>query len=37
MVSGAILHALPAGYWFDLRRRELMDGHALSAEREASE
>jgi cyanophycinase len=38
MVSGAVLHSLPSGYWFDLRRRELMAGsHAHLAEREASE
>lgn len=38
MVSGAILHSLPSGYWFDLRRRELLAGpHAHQAEREASE
>jgi cyanophycinase len=38
MVSGAVLHTLPSGYWFDLRRRELMAGaHAHQAEREASE
>jgi cyanophycinase len=24
MVSGAILHSLPAGYWFDLRARQLV-------------
>ena len=38
MVSGAVLHSLPSGYWFDLRRRELLAGpRALTAEREASE
>jgi len=38
MVSGAILHSLPSGTWFDLRRRELLAGpHAHRAEREASE
>ena len=38
MVSGAILHSLPSGYWFDLRSRRLMAGEgALEAEREASE
>ena len=38
MVSGAILHSLPSGYWFDLRGRHLLAGpHALVAEREASE
>jgi cyanophycinase len=38
MVSGAVLHSLPSGYWFDLRRRELMAGASPQrAEREASE
>ncbi len=38
MVSGAILHSLPSGYWFDMRRRELLAGEgALLDEREASE
>jgi cyanophycinase len=38
MVSGAVLHSLPAGYWFDLRGRRLLAGaHALEDEREASE
>ncbi len=38
MVSGAILHSLPSGTWFDLRRRELLAGpHAHDVEREASE
>jgi cyanophycinase len=38
MVSGAILHSLPSGYWFDLRGRHLLAApHALEAEREASE
>jgi cyanophycinase len=37
MVSGAILHSLPAGTWFDLRRRELLAGSSDPAEREASE
>ncbi len=38
MVSGAVLHSLPSGYWFDLRRRELMAGSASRlTEREASE
>lgn len=38
MVSGAVLHSLPSGYWFDLRSRRLMAGEgALEAEREASE
>jgi cyanophycinase len=34
MVSGAVLHSLPAGYWFDLRgRRLLAEGEALEAGR----
>lgn len=38
MVSGAVLHSLPSGYWFDLRSRRLLAGeHALEDEREASE
>jgi cyanophycinase len=38
MVSGAILHSLPSGTWFDLRRRELLAGPGSDrAEREASE
>jgi cyanophycinase len=38
MVSGAILHSLPSGYWFDLRSRRLLaGGDALGREREASE
>jgi cyanophycinase len=38
MVSGAILHSLPSGYWFDLRARQLLAAeHALEQEREASE
>jgi len=38
MVSGAVLHSLPSGYWFDLRGRELLSGpHAHVADREASE
>jgi len=38
MISGAILHTLPSGYWFDLRTRRLMAGEgALAKEREASE
>lgn len=38
MVSGAHLHSIPAGYWFDLRARALLDpGGASSTEREASE
>jgi cyanophycinase len=38
MVSGAILHSLPSGYWFDLRGRQLLAAPSdLEAEREASE
>ncbi|HEY7477860.1 MAG TPA: cyanophycinase [Actinomycetota bacterium] len=38
MVSGAVLHSLPSGYWFDLRRRVLLAGpHQPDLEREASE
>jgi cyanophycinase len=37
MVSGAILHSLPSGVWFDLRRRELLAGPHAHREREASE
>ena len=38
MVSGALLHSLPAGYWFDLRGRRLLAAEgALEDEREASE
>jgi cyanophycinase len=38
MVSGAILHSLPSGYWFDLRARRLLAGDGLEeVEREASE
>jgi cyanophycinase len=37
MVSGAILHSLPSGYWFDLRTRELFAGPGELSEREASE
>jgi cyanophycinase len=38
MVSGAILHALPSGYWFDLRTRTLLAGEGLQGvDREASE
>ena len=37
MVSGAILHSLPSGTWFDLRRRELLAGPSdARTEREAS-
>jgi cyanophycinase len=38
MVSGAVLHSLPSGYWFDLRSRRLLDAaRPLAQEREASE
>jgi cyanophycinase len=38
MVSGAILHTLPAGYWFDLRGRRLLPGDGTEViQREASE
>ena len=38
MVSGAVLHSIPAGYWFDLRSRALIaDEGGGVAEREASE
>jgi cyanophycinase len=38
MVSGAVLHSLPSGYWFDLRGRRLLAAEgALEDEREASE
>jgi cyanophycinase len=33
MVSGAVLHSLPAGYRFDLRRRVLLDAEEPVAER----
>jgi hypothetical protein len=36
MVSGAIVHALPAGYRFDLRARTLLPSPE-DEEREASE
>jgi cyanophycinase len=36
LVSGAIVHSLPAGAWFDLRARVLLEG-APGREREASE
>jgi cyanophycinase len=36
LVSGAIVHSLPDGSWFDLRARELLAG-APGEEREASE
>jgi cyanophycinase len=37
MVSGAILHSIPAGYWFDLRRRALFGEEGPGELREASE
>jgi cyanophycinase len=38
MVSGIVLHSLPAGYWFDLRARRLLPGVGpRRQEREASE
>ena len=38
MVSGAILHSIPTGFWFDLRARALLaDLGDRSSEREASE
>jgi cyanophycinase len=37
MVSGALLHYLPSGYWFDLRTRDLLAGPGALSEREASE
>ena len=38
LVSGAILHSLPSGTWFDLRARELLAGaRGRHGEREASE
>jgi len=37
MVSGAVLHSLPAGYWFDLRARHLLAGTNALEAREASE
>ena len=38
MISGAHLHSIPAGYWFDLRARSLSEpGGILGIEREASE
>lgn len=36
MVSGAVVHALPAGYWFDLRGRKLIPAETME-EKEASE
>jgi hypothetical protein len=37
MVSGAVLHSVPGGYWFDLRSRALIGDEGGAAEREASE
>ena len=37
MVSGAVLHSLPAGYWYDLRSRSLLVGPNALEAREASE
>ena len=37
MVSGAILHSLPSGYWFDLRGRALLAEPRALEQREASE
>lgn len=38
MVSGAVLHSLPSGYWLDLRTRSLLPSEVAEArEREASE
>lgn len=37
MVSGAQLHSIPAGYWFDLRRRTLVGAEGADGLREASE
>jgi cyanophycinase len=37
MVSGVVLHSLPAGYWFDLRSRTLLHASVRGEEREASE
>ena len=37
MISGAILHSLPTGYWFDLRTRTLLATQDALADREASE
>lgn len=37
MVSGAVLHSLPTGYWFDLRGRTLLAEPRRLEQREASE
>ena len=37
MVSGAVLHSLPAGYWFDLRARKLLAGPRALEAREVAE
>jgi len=38
MISGAILHSIPNGYWFDLRSRALLgEEGGVAQEREASE
>jgi cyanophycinase len=37
MVSGAVLHSIPNGYWFDLRARALIGDEGGAAQREASE
>jgi cyanophycinase len=37
MISGAVLHSIPSGYWFDLRARALVGDEGGVAEREASE
>jgi len=38
MVSGAMLHSIPSGYWFDLRARALIHAEgSRTTEREASE
>jgi cyanophycinase len=37
LVSGAVLHSLPSGYWFDLRGRTLLSEPRAFEQREASE
>ncbi len=37
LVSGAVLHSLPSGYWFDLRGRSLLSEPRAFEQREASE